>query len=101
MAARIPLPRKTSPPSSVTPPDVEASSQALIFKPEILDITGLSYPTIWAMMRKGEFPRARVVGGKSAWLRTEIEAWLRDLPIRRLKGDPEPPVCAEPGEAAR
>ncbi len=38
-------------------------------------------------MRGGKFPRSRVVGGKSAWVSSEIDAWLSSLPIRRLKGD--------------
>ena len=28
------------------------------------------FPTIWAWMRPGTFPRARVVGGKSMWVLT-------------------------------
>jgi hypothetical protein len=39
------------------------------------------------MMRAGTFPRSRVVGGKSMWLSSEIEAWLAALPVRQLKGD--------------
>jgi hypothetical protein len=42
-------------------------------------------------MRQGRFPRARVAGGgnnsKSVWLSTEIDDWLRRLPVRPLKGD--------------
>ena len=59
----------------------------LIFRREVLRRVGLSYPTIWKMMREGRFPRSRVCGGKSAWLEDEIEAWIESLPIRQLKGD--------------
>jgi predicted DNA-binding transcriptional regulator AlpA len=59
----------------------------LMSKAEILDHTGVSFPTIWAWMRAGTFPRSRVVGGKSKWLSTEIEAWVAALPVRKLKGD--------------
>ena len=55
---------------------------------EIVALTGLSYPTLWKMACRGEFPRARIVGGKSMWLAAEIDAWLAGLPIRRLKGYP-------------
>ena len=48
----------------------------LIFKREVLRRVGLSYPTIWKMMRQGRFPRSRVCGGKSAWLEHEIESWI-------------------------
>jgi hypothetical protein len=38
-----------------------------------------------------EFPRARIVGqgpsSKSVWRSDEIEAWLAELPVRKLKGD--------------
>jgi predicted DNA-binding transcriptional regulator AlpA len=59
----------------------------LLSKREVLAIVGVSYPTLWSMMRAGTFPRSRVVGGKSMWLSSEIEAWLAALPVRQLKGD--------------
>ena len=74
-----------------TPADIlsplESAPDRLVFKGELLERTGLSFPTIWLMMRKGEFPRSRVVGGKSAWLAREVDAWFVSLPLRRLKGD--------------
>ena len=63
----------------------------LIFRREVLRRVGLSYPTIWKMMREGRFPRSRVCGGKSAWLEEEIDTWIEGLPLRRLKGDPTEP----------
>jgi prophage regulatory protein len=59
----------------------------LLSKREVLSIVSVSYPTLWSMMRAGTFPRSRVVGGKSMWLSTDIEAWLATLPVRKLKGD--------------
>jgi predicted DNA-binding transcriptional regulator AlpA len=59
----------------------------LLSKREVLAIVGVSYPTLWSMMRANTFPRSRVVGGKSMWLSSEIEAWLAALPVRQLKGD--------------
>jgi prophage regulatory protein len=67
------------------PPLVER----LLSKYEVMTITGMSYPTLWAWMRAGKFPRSRIVGGKSMWLSSEIEAWLAGLPRRPLKGDAE------------
>jgi predicted DNA-binding transcriptional regulator AlpA len=61
----------------------------LLDKKDILEITNVTFPTIWAWMRAGTFPRSRVVGGKSMWLSSEIDAWLADLPMRALKGDAE------------
>ena len=59
----------------------------LLSKRDVLAIVGVSYPTLWAMMRANTFPRSRTVGGQSKWLSTEVEAWLAALPHRRLKGD--------------
>ena len=61
--------------------------QRLLNKYEVMTITGLSYPTLWAWMRDDRFPRSRIVGGKSMWLSTEIDGWLAGLPVRPLKGD--------------
>jgi predicted DNA-binding transcriptional regulator AlpA len=68
--------------ASRAPPDTR-----LLSKPEVLAIANVTYPTLWAWMRAGGFPRSRVVGGRSMWLSTEVEAWLAELPIRHLKGD--------------
>jgi predicted DNA-binding transcriptional regulator AlpA len=60
----------------------------LLTKPEVRRIAGgVSYVTLWSWMRAGTFPRSRVVGGKSMWLSSEIDAWLADLRVRPLKGD--------------
>jgi predicted DNA-binding transcriptional regulator AlpA len=61
----------------------------LLDKADILAITHVTFPTVWAWMRAGAFPRSRIVGGKSMWLSSEIDAWLAELPVRQLKGDPE------------
>jgi predicted DNA-binding transcriptional regulator AlpA len=61
--------------------------ERLLSKYEVLTLTGVSYPSLWAWMRAGRFPRSRVVGGRSMWLSTEIDAWLAGLPVRQLKGD--------------
>jgi predicted DNA-binding transcriptional regulator AlpA len=62
----------------------------LLSRPEVLAVAGCTYPTLWSWMRAGTFPRSRVVGGKSMWLSTEIDAWMRALPLRKLKGDDKP-----------
>jgi prophage regulatory protein len=76
--------------SSKTAPaaQVESANQVrLISKPEVLDRVGVTYPTIWAWMREGKFPRSRELGGKAAWIESEINAWIANRPVRRLKGD--------------
>jgi predicted DNA-binding transcriptional regulator AlpA len=61
----------------------------LLDKPTVMAIAGASFVSIWTWMRAGTFPRSRIVHGRSMWLSTEIEEWLRQLPRRRLKGDPQ------------
>jgi predicted DNA-binding transcriptional regulator AlpA len=63
--------------------------QRLIDKTELLKRVPVSFPTIWAWMRDGNFPRARNIGGKSAWLEAEVEAWIIHRPVTPIKGDNE------------
>jgi predicted DNA-binding transcriptional regulator AlpA len=59
----------------------------LLSKGEMLDKVGLTFPAVWKRMRAGTFPRAVVIGDKTAWLEHEVDAWIAALPRRRLKGD--------------
>ncbi len=70
--------------------------ERLIYKQELTKRVGLSFPTIWKQMRDGKFPRGRVVGGKTAWLESEIDQWIATLPERRLKGDPPERRTSDP-----
>ena len=73
--------------------DDERTVSRLVSKPEVLDRVGVTYPTIWKWMREGSFPRSRAVGGKAFWVEAEIEKWITDLPVRRLKGDDQVEVA--------
>ena len=64
----------------------------LVSRDEVLVRTGMSYPTLWAWMREGKFPRSRDVGGRAMWLASDIEKWILALPVRKLKGDPADPA---------
>jgi predicted DNA-binding transcriptional regulator AlpA len=59
----------------------------LIGRAEVLSRVPVSFPTIWHWMRAGTFPRSRDIGGKSAWVEAEVEDWIRNRPVRQLKGD--------------
>jgi predicted DNA-binding transcriptional regulator AlpA len=67
---------------AIAPPPVR-----LIFKRELLQRIGLSFPTIWKMMKQGRFPRARIIGGKSAWIESEVDDFIAALPLRQYKDD--------------
>jgi predicted DNA-binding transcriptional regulator AlpA len=74
----------------------------LLSKGDVLDKVGVTYPTIWKLMRQGTFPRSVVVGGKVAWLEHEVDEFIAKLPRRRLKGhdDGVPYRKAEAGATA-
>ena len=59
----------------------------LIDKAETLRRVSLTYVTVWKLMRDNKFPRSRNLGGKSAWLEHEIEAWIKARPIVPIKGE--------------
>jgi predicted DNA-binding transcriptional regulator AlpA len=79
------------PPERVSAANRSQGPPRLLSKADILTITNVTFPTIWAWMRAGKFPRSRIVGGKSMWLSSEIDAWMASLPRRHLKGDAEVP----------
>jgi predicted DNA-binding transcriptional regulator AlpA len=69
--------------SEMPPPAVR-----LMSKHEVCAIVGVSYPSLWTWMRNGSFPRSVIVGGQSKWRSSDIDAWMAQLPVRPLKGDP-------------
>jgi predicted DNA-binding transcriptional regulator AlpA len=62
--------------------------ERLLSKGEVIARVNLSFPTLWLKMRRGKFPLARAVDGRTFWLQSEIDAWLRDLPIKKYKAAP-------------
>src|SRR5262249_16692859 len=63
------------------------NTRLLLSKAEVTNLVGKSYQHLWVLMRRGEFPRSRLVGTAPMWVRNEIEAWIANLPVVRLKGD--------------
>ena len=53
--------------------------QRVMRKPEVLNFTGLSDPTIWRMEKEGKFPKRLRLGGNSCcWLESEVTGWLTE-----------------------
>jgi prophage regulatory protein len=47
--------------------------------PEVMAMTGLSRPSIYAMKARGEFPESIDLGARSvAWVKSEVEGWIAD-----------------------
>ena len=65
--------------------------ERLLSRVEVCDLVGLSYPTVWAKMQRGEFPRSVALGTHPRsgvrWRLSAIEKWIADLPVAPLKGD--------------
>lgn len=85
-----PQPRRRAPlpPYVVSRPDDEGTTaprSKFIFKPEVLQRVGYTFPTIWRWMRDGQFPLSFDVGTKTAWLESEIDAWLASRPRSNFK----------------
>lgn len=58
--------------------------QRIIRKPELLNMIGLSDPTIWRMEKAGNFPKRLRLGGNSCgWLESEISGWLTERAAAR------------------
>jgi predicted DNA-binding transcriptional regulator AlpA len=64
-----------------------AKSMRLMSRREVLELIPVSYPKIWAMMQRGEFPRSLAIGGKCVWREDEVHAWIDGLSKVKLKGD--------------
>jgi predicted DNA-binding transcriptional regulator AlpA len=50
-----------------------------------MEIVGRSYTVIWQWIVDGKFPKARMAGRQLAWLSTEIENWIANLPPQQVK----------------
>ena len=81
------LRKKAALPAPVLETPPTADPVRLLSKADVVRITGTSFVSIWTWMRRGAFPRSRIVGGRSMWLSSEIAQWLAQLPLRELKGD--------------
>jgi predicted DNA-binding transcriptional regulator AlpA len=86
--------------TSAAEPATERDSIRLIYKPELLQLIGVSYGSIFAWMRTGKFPLAREIGpgGRStriAWVEREILDWLAVRPKRHIR---PPPIAAGPAK---
>jgi len=78
----------TTPGEQQTQPIAKADGELrLLSKGEVLERVGVSFPSLWKWMNAGKFPRSRELGGKSAWLEHEVNAWILARPITRLKCD--------------
>ena len=67
------------------PAEMVAANKRFIYKDEVLERVGATYPTIWRWMCEDKFPVAVEVGGRIAWLESDIDAWMKSRPVRQYK----------------
>jgi prophage regulatory protein len=74
------MPRGRKPASErITPPP--AAHDEFLRQPAVVSRTGLSAPTIWRMIGRGDFPKPRKLTGRAvAWLESEIAEWIKTRP---------------------
>lgn len=68
-----------------TQPATEVSGdRPLLTIAETAALVGTRRETLWRWVRRGAFPRPRIVGGlangRRRFLRSEVETWMRALP---------------------
>ena len=62
-------------------PQPEADYFDLLTVAQVIEIAGISQPTIYRRMAAGTFPKAVTLGPKcNRWYRGEIRDWARSLP---------------------
>jgi len=53
----------------------------ILKKKNVIEMCGLSYPTIWRLESAGQFPkRVQLSPRRVGWFEDEIEAWLESRP---------------------
>ena len=74
--------------------DTAPSAAAILRRPEVERITGLSYSTLYRQMRAGQFPVKIRLGEKAVgWRKNEVLDWIN----RRERVTPAPITTAESG----
>ena len=75
----------------LTPPPVELdpADSVLIGKAIVTARCNLTFTSIWRLMQEGKFPRARTVGNKVVWLKSDIDRWIDETAnsLRRYKNN--------------
>jgi predicted DNA-binding transcriptional regulator AlpA len=66
--------------------NTDDDTERFLCRDEVCELAGLSYVTIWDLIRRGAFPPARRISrNRVAWLQSEVIAWMRSRPVQTLK----------------
>lgn len=68
----------------------QIQNQKLIRLPAVMEKVGLQKSAIYDLMKIGKFPRQKIIGSHAvAWVESEIDAWILDLPSSGEEEDHE------------
>lgn len=71
--------------TSNTPQHTTPALPVIIRLPEVLQSIGLSRPSVYRLMKLGEFPQQVKLGHSAVgWLRAEVSQWIADRVAARL-----------------
>lgn len=54
-------------------------NQEILYIDDVAAILGKKYPAVQAMVQRGQIPAPFTLGGRSAWRRATIDAWIEGL----------------------
>jgi len=57
--------------------EVLAAAPTALLRRDVCRITALPRSSLYALIRRGEFPRPAKIGTRSIWLSNEVQAWLQ------------------------
>ena len=53
----------------------------ILRRAEVLEIVGVSNPTLWRWIRDGNFPSQIIMSpGRVGWIASEVQAWIESRP---------------------
>ena len=60
-----------------------ATSDRMLRLWEVLELSGLSKPTVYRRMKDSDFPQPKAMGPRAVrWSEAEVRQWLSDRPTR-------------------
>ena len=57
--------------------EVLSAAPIALLRRDVCRITALPRSSLYALIRRGEFPRPAKLGTRSIWLSNEVEVWLQ------------------------
>ena len=61
-----------------TPIIPESKHELILKKPSVLNMVGMSAPTLWRRVKDKSFPQPISLGGRSVgWLQSEVNEWIK------------------------